>query len=133
MIEKISESIKTTLSGLGVFKKVEMTIGASVLSAPPSAAFFLALDRHVTDSPMVTRELSWDLVLMVPAAGPSKGQAGAGSIIDRVRGTFSCWLPFTTGGVLPSKVVDIRLEGIEATLLVYIARVTMQVMPDMIH
>lgn len=132
MLTKIADAIEAALVGTGQFRAVEQSISAGILRTPPSVAFFLAHDRGVVDTPMVTRELSWDLVLMTPALGADKGLAGAGQCIDTVRRTFSGWLPFETGGVLPATVPEIRLEGIEQTLLVYTVRLTMRVMPDII-
>lgn len=132
MLTKIAQAIEAELVGTEKFRSVEQSISAGMLKSPPSVAFFLANDKLVTDSPMVTRELSWDLVLMTPALGVDKGLANAGECIDIVRRTFSGWLAFTTGGVLPATVPEIRLEGIEQTLLVYTVRLTMKVMPDII-
>ena len=132
MITRIAGEIETRLTGLGLFKAVAQTVTAKVLQTPPAAAVFLAYDREVVDKPTVTRELGWDLLLMLPALGAGQGLAAAGSCIDAVRDAFVDWRPWQTGGVLPAKVPEIRMEGIEQTLLVYTVRLTMRVMPAMI-
>jgi hypothetical protein len=132
MIDQIAQEIETRLKGLGIFKAVERTVNAKVLQSPPSAAIFLAYDRKVADKPTITRELGWDLLLMIPAQGINKGQKAAGDCIDMVRDSFIGWRPWTSGGVLPAEVPEIRLEGIEQNMLVYTARITIQAMPQMI-
>ncbi|MDR3631716.1 MAG: hypothetical protein P4L42_15450 [Desulfocapsaceae bacterium] len=131
MIDKIAREIKARLKGLGLFKAVERTVTGKVLSSPPSAAMFLAYDRAVVSSPMVTRELGWDLVLLIPVLGADKGQGAAGACIDAVRAAFTGWRPWE-GGTLPAEVPEIRMEGIEQTMLVYTARLTMKVIPAVI-
>lgn len=133
MIDRIAGEIEARLKGLGLFKAVERTVNAKVLQAPPSVAIFLAYDRAVVNKPTITRDLGWDLLLMVPAIGPGKGQKAAGDILDSVRDAFVGWRPWTTGGVLPAEVPEIRMEGIEQTMLIYTVRLTMQVMPANIN
>jgi len=132
MIDRIAQEIEDKLKGLGIFKAVERTVSRKVLQSPPSVAFFLAYDREVVSKPTVTRELGWDLLLMLPALGADKGQKSTGTCIDTLRDAFVEWRPWKTGGVLPAVVPEIRLEGIEQTLLVYTVRLTMRVMPAMI-
>jgi hypothetical protein len=132
MINKIAEEIVNQLKSLDLFRMVELNITAKALQAPPSVAVFLVYDKKVKNEPTVTRELAWDLALLVPALGVGKGQDLAGTCIDAVRDAFVNWRPFTTGGLLPADVPGIRLEGIEKTVLVYTVRVTMQVMPAII-
>lgn len=133
MINKIAAEIIDHLKGVELFKLVDRTIAAKALQSPPSAVVFLAYDKEVTDKQEDTRELGWDLLLMVPALGVGKGQDLSGDCIDAVRKAFINWRPWTTGGVLPAKVPEIRLEGMEKTLLVYTVRVTMRVMPTIIE
>lgn len=132
MIDRIATEIEARLKSLGVFKAVERTVTASILKTPPSAALFLDSDRKVVDKPTATRDLHWDIVLMIPALGADKGKAMAGDCIDAVRDAFTDWQPWTTGGVLPSEVPEVRLEGVERTILVYTVRLTMRVMPEII-
>jgi len=128
---RIAEAIEAELKSLGLFKAVEKTVSAKVLQTPPSVAVYLASNRKAASKPTVTRELGWDLVLVMSALGADKGQAAAGDITDAVSVAFTDWRPWTTGGVLPSEV-DIVLEGIEGTMLIYTARLTMKVMPEML-
>ena len=132
MIDEIGDAIVARLDGLGLFRLVEKTISAKALQVPPAVVVFLAYDRKVVDKPTVTRELGWDLLLLVPALGVGRGQKKMSSYIDNVRDAFVDWLPWDSGGVLPADVPEIRLEGIENTLLVYTIRVTMRVMPQII-
>jgi|GEM_PF-2935247 hypothetical protein len=127
----IAAAIEAELNSLGLFKAVEKTVTAKTLKSPPTVAVYLASNRKEASKPTVTRNLGWDLVLVVSALGTDKGQAAAGDIVDAVSVAFTDWRPWTTGGVLPSEV-DIVLEGTEGTLLIYTARVTMKVMPSMI-
>jgi hypothetical protein len=133
MIDTIAEAIEARLIGLGIFKAVARTVNRQVVQTPPSVAFFLAHDRDVETQPTVTRALGWDLLLMIPALGADQGQKPAGDCIDAVRDAFVGWLPWETGGVLPAEVPEIRLEGIEQTMLVYTVRLTMSVMPENIQ
>lgn len=133
MIDWLAGEIETRLKSLGIFKAVDRTVTAKMLQAPPSAAVFLDADRRVVDDPTPKRELHWDIVLMFSAVGQDKGKALAGSCIDTVRDAFTGWLPPIRGGVMPAKVQEIRLEGIERTVLVYTGRVTMEVMPTIIQ
>lgn len=132
MIDRIAEAIEERLKGLGIFKAVERTVTAKILQSPPSAAVFLAVDREKFNKPTVTRTLAWDILVLVPAHGSGKGQKVAGDCIDAVRGAFILWRPWTTGGIMPAEVPEIRLEGIEQTMLVYTVRLAMEVMPELI-
>ncbi|MBU1564226.1 MAG: hypothetical protein KJ630_01190 [Proteobacteria bacterium] len=132
MIDAIANAIEGALKGLKIFKAVERTVNTKILQSPPSVAFFLAYDRQVANKPTATRDLGWDLLLMIPALGVGKGGKSAGDCIDTVRSAFIGWRPWTSGGVLPAEVPEIKLEGIEQTVLVYTARLTMRVMPDLI-
>ncbi len=127
----IADAIEAELKSLGLFKAVEKTVTAKTLKSPPSVAVYLASNRKAASKPTITRDLGWDLVLVVSALGADKGQAAAGDIVDAVSVAFTDWRPWTTGGVLPSEV-DIVLEGTEGTLLIYTARLTMKVMPAML-
>lgn len=131
MIERIADAIEARLQGMGLFKAVEKTVTAKILKSPPSVAVFLAFDRMDTDKPTTTRLLVWDLLLTVSALGAKKGD-DAGSYLDAIRDAFIGWRPWTTGGVLPAEVPEIRMEGIEQTMLVYTVRLTMKVMPAII-
>lgn len=130
MIDRIAGEIESRLKWLGIFKAVERTVNAKILQAPPSVAVLLAVDRERDNDPTVTRVLGWDLLLMIPALGAGKGQKSAGDLLDAVRDAFVNWLPWETGGVMPAEVPEIRLEGIEQTMLVYTVRLTMEVMPE---
>lgn len=132
MIDQIAQEIENTLKALGIFKAVERTVNTKILQSPPSVAVLYAGERQKENDPVV-RLLTWELLLMIPALGVGKGQKPAGDCIDLVRDTFINWLPFDTGGVLPAEVPDIKLEGIEQTLLVYTARMTMEVIPENIQ
>jgi len=132
MINEISAEIIQKAEGLDLFKSVESAIVAKSLKTPPSVAVILAYDKEVTDGQKDTRELGWDLVMMIPALGIGKGGKRTGDCIDGIRDGFNEWLPWDTGGVMPAKVPMIKLEGIEKTIQVYTARVTMKVMPKII-
>lgn len=129
MIDEIAEKIETRLKGLGIFKAVERTITANILQSPPAAAVFLAYDREIANKPSEQRELGWDIMLMIPALGAAKGTVLAGRCIDAVREAFVGWFVSGTGGVMPAKVPEVRLEGVERTVIVYSVRVTIEVFP----
>jgi hypothetical protein len=129
MIDRIAEAIEGRLKGLEIFKAVERTVTTKILQSPPSAALFLAYDREKTNTPTPTRTLGWDILVLIPAHGADRGQKTAGDCLDVVREAFINWRPWTGGGVLPMEVPEIRMEGIEQTMLVYTVRLTLDVMP----
>ncbi len=131
MLTTIGNAIKTRLEGLGTFKVVERGFSKRALQSPPSAVFFLADDERVTDSPYFTRQLTWEIALLVSYLDPVIGQATMDGLVDAVRPAFSNWLP-VPAGCLPAAVPRIRYEGVEDSLLIYTVRVTMQVVPEMI-
>lgn len=131
MLTILGDAIKARLEGLGLFKVVEKGFSKRALQSPPSAVFFLLDDERVTDSPYSMRQLTWEIALLVSYLDPVKGQAFMDDLIDAVRATFSDWLP-VSAGCLPSAVPRIRYEGVEDTLLIYTARVTMQAVPGKI-
>jgi len=128
MLETVADSLKATLEGTGLFNVVEQGFSRRALSSPPSAVFFMAEDGRVTDSPYITRKLSWDIALMVSYIDPVKAHEKMNTIIDELRETLSEWRP-TERGSLPSTVERIDFEVVEDTLLIYSARVAMQVVP----
>lgn len=132
MINEITDEIIKNAEGLDIFKSVESSIIAKSLKTPPSVAVILAYDKEVTDGQKDTRELGWDLVMMIPALAVGRGKNLTGDCIDGIRDGFNEWLVWDTGGVMPAKVPMIKLEGIEKTIQVYTARVTMKVMPKII-
>lgn len=131
MLTTIGDAIKDRLEGLAVFKVVEKGFSKRALSSPPSAVYFLADDERVTDSPYPTRLLTWEIALLASYLDPAKGQAVMDELIDAVRPAFSNWLAVNPG-CLPAMVPKIRFEGVEDTLLIYTARVSMQVVPEKI-
>jgi hypothetical protein len=132
MINEISDAIIKRAEGLIIFKSVESSIVAKSLKKPPSVTVILAYDKEVTDGQKDTRELGWDLVMMIPALAVGRGKNLTGDCIDGIRDGFNEWLPWDTGGVMPARVPSIKLEGILNTIQVYTARVTMKVMPKII-
>lgn len=131
MLTILSDAIKARLEGLGLLKVVEKGFSKRALQSPPSAVFFLLDDERMTDSPYSMRLLTWEIALLVSYLDPVKGQAFMDDLIDAVRAAFSDWLP-VPAGCLPSAVPRIRYEGVEDTLLIYTARVTMQAVPGKI-
>jgi hypothetical protein len=132
MLTTIAAAIKTRLEGLNLFKVVEESITKRALQSPPSAVFYLASDKKVADLPTSERELNWEIALIVNAMTPDKGQASANACIDAVRDAFTHWRAVTTGGIMPSSVSLIKLEGIENTLLVYSVRVDIRAIPNVV-
>jgi hypothetical protein len=132
MLTTLGTSIKTRLQGLDLFKVVEEGFSKNALQSPPSAVFFLFDDVGVTDKPSPTRRLTYEIALMVSYVDPVKGQAAMNGIIDAVRPAFTKWLPVSPG-CLPVSCPKIRYEGIENTLLIYSARITMDVFPETIN
>ncbi len=128
MIETIEKKIEELLTSLDIFKVVERSISKKSLQSPPSAGILLAFDKE-NASKAISRDLGWDIMLMIPALGIAKGRTAGNNYIDAVRNAFVDWRPLTTGGVMPAKVPMIRLEGIQGTMLVYSARVTMEAIP----
>lgn len=131
MLTTIGNAIKARLEGLGVFKVVERGFSKRALQSPPSAVFFLADDEEVVDDPAVTRRLVYEVALLVSYLDPAKGQEQMEAIIDAVRPQFVQWDPVGKG-CEPAKVPRIRYEGVEDTLLIYSARITMEVYPQTI-
>lgn len=128
MLAMIGEAIKVRLEGLGLFKVVEKGFSKRALQSPPSAVFFLYSDEMATDTPSPTRRLTWEVALLVSYIDPVKGQTAMDGLIDAVRPAFTKWLAAPVG-CLPASVPRIRYEGIEDTLLIYSARITMDVFP----
>ena len=131
MLTTIGNAIKARLEGLGTFKVVERGFSKRALQSPPSAVFFLADDEEVVDDPEVTRRLIYEVALLVSYLDPAKGQEQMEAIIDAVRPQFVQWEPVEKG-CEPAKVPRIRYEGVEDTLLIYSARITMEVYPQTI-
>lgn len=128
MLTIIGEAIKARLEGLGLFKVVEKGFSKRALQSPPSAVFFLYSDEVATDTPSATRRLTWEVALLVSYLDPVKGQAAMDGLIDAFRPAFTNWRPVPVG-CLPASVPRIRYEGVEDTLLIYTARITMDVFP----
>jgi len=128
MLATIGGAIKARLEGLAVFNVVEKGFSKRALSSPPSAVYFLVNDEMATDTPSPTRRLTWEVALLVSYLDPVKGQATMDGLIDAVRPAFTKWIAVPVG-CLPASVPRIRFEGTEDTLLIYSARITMDVFP----
>lgn len=131
MLAILSAATKARLEGLASFKVVEQGFSKRALQSPPSAVFFLVEDELITDSPSKTRRLTWEIAILASYLDPVRGQATMDGLIDQIRPAFSGWRPVEVGS-LPTTVPRIRYEGIEDTLLIYTARVTMEVFPESI-
>jgi hypothetical protein len=129
MLNTIGEAIKARLEGLGKFNVVEKGFSKRVLQSPPSAVFFLVEDERAADSPYITRLLTWEIALLAGYLDPVKGQTLMDDLVDAIPPAFTGWRAVTSG-CLPATVSRIRYEGVEDSLLIYTARVTMQVVPE---
>jgi hypothetical protein len=132
MLSTIAAAIEARLISLGCFKTVEQSITKRALSAPPSAVFYLAGDKANADKPSVARDLDWDVVILTSSLGADQGQAKALECLDAVRDGFSNWQATATG-VMPATVPAVQFEGIEDTVLVYVARISMRAFPQTFH
>jgi len=131
MLTIIGDAIKARLEGLGLFKVVEKGFSKRALQSPPSAVFFLVDDAEGTDTPDVTRKLTYEIALLVSYIDPVKALTQMEAIIDAVRPSFIGWEPLPLG-CLQASVPRIRYEGVEDTLLIYTARLTVPVFPKLI-
>lgn len=129
MLNTIGEAIKARLEGLGKFNVVEKGFSKRALQSPPSAVFFLVENERVADSPYMTRLLTWEIALLAGYLDPVKGQTLMDDLVDTITPAFTGWLAVTSG-CFPATVPRIRYEGVEDSLLIYTARVTMQVVPE---
>jgi hypothetical protein len=128
MLAAIGNAIKARLEGLGTFKVVERGFSKRALQSPPSAVFYLYSDESVTDDPESARKLTYEIALLVSYLDPEKGQVAMDELIDAVRPAFTRWEPVEKGSEEAS-IPRIRWEGVEDSLLIYSARVTLDVYP----
>lgn len=128
MLTTIGEAIKTRLEELSLFKVVEKGFSKRALQSPPSAVFFLVLDEIETDLPSSLRKLTWEVAILSSYLDPVKGQVDMEKMVDAVREAFTDW-EATPVGSLRASVPRIRYEGVEDTLLIYTARITLGVFP----
>lgn len=128
MLDIIAAAIKARLEEIGGFNTVAHGFSKRALQSPPSAVFFLVEDREVPTAPMVTRDLSWHIALVVSYIDPDRAQETITGHIDAVRIAFSGWVPVPRGS-RPCTVPEIRFEAVEDTLLIYTVQVAMQVVP----
>jgi hypothetical protein len=129
MLATLRPAIKARLEYAYAFKAVEPSFTQRALQSPPSAVFFLLSDEEVVNSPAVTRRLTYEVALLVSYIDPARGQEEMDAIIDAVRPAFIEWEP-AAKGCQPASIPRIRYEGVEDTLLIYSARVTMEVYPN---
>lgn len=129
MLAKIAAEMKAHLESLGVFNVVEQGFSEQALAVPPSAVFFLDGDKGTATSPYVARTLGWNIILLVSFLDPVSAHEQMNNLIDTVRDAFIGWRPSESGNK-PSEVEYIDYETVENTLLVYKARVTIEVFPE---
>lgn len=132
MLKVIGDAIQAQLEGLGKFKAVEQGFSQRALQSPPSAVYFLVSDEGIVDEPAVTRKLTYEIALLINYTDPVKAQEQMEATIDDVRSLFTLWEPVESG-CQPSSVTNIRYEGVEGTLLIYSARVALEVYPQTIN
>ncbi len=132
MLSDLRAAIKARLEGAYPFHIVEAGFSQRALQVPPSAVFFLTEDKNLTDLPTATRGLTYEVALLVNYADPVKAQEQMEEIIDAVRASLTQWLP-QDNGCEPAIVTDISFHGVEGTLLIYTARMTIEVYPDTLY
>lgn len=129
MLADLRTAIKARLAEAYPFRVVEAGFSQRALQSPPAAVFFLATDKGQFDEPTVTRLLTYEIALLVSYTDPVKAQEQAEEMIDRVRQSFTGWMP-AEFGCQPASVPEFRFQGIEGTLLIYTGRMTIEVYPD---
>jgi len=132
MLEDLRDAIKARLEAAYPFHIVEAGFSQRALQSPPAAVFFLTADRGKNDEPTVDRVLSYEIALLVSYADPVKAQAQMEDIIDAVRAALTGWLAAATG-CEEASVPEFRFHGVEGTLLIYTASVTIEVYPATLY
>jgi hypothetical protein len=129
MLNTIATAIEDRLRGLSLFKSVGQSITRQTLGMLPAAVFYLTADKKGTDRPSVSRELTWEINILISQSAVDQGQAKAMTCIDAVREAFSDWQAFPSG-CLATSVPEISIVGVEDTLLIYSAKIEMRVFPE---
>ena len=134
MLDTIYTAITARLAGLG-FSSVATAL-TDDLPKLPAARVWLALDEAIEAQPVVVRQLTWQVQIIVghDATGGA-AMAEVHELIDAVRGAFAGWQPTSLAGIQNRsvKVPKIELLGFQDHGNVeYLAQVVMRVIPDTI-
>jgi hypothetical protein len=129
MLNTIATAIEDRLKALSLFKSVGMSFTGKTMGLLPAAVFYLTADKKGTDRPSVSRDLVWEVDILVSQVAADQGQTKAMICIDAVREAFSDWQAFPSG-CLATSVPEISIVGVEDTLLIYSAKIEMRVFPE---
>lgn len=132
MLSDLRSAIKARLESAYPFRVVEAGFSQRALQSPPAAVFFLVSDKGLFDEPTMTRVLTYEVALLVSYTDPVKAQDHVEEMIDMVRQSFTGWMP-TEKGCQPASVPEFRFQGVEGTLLIYTARMTIEVYPATLY
>lgn len=133
MLEYIANAIEVRLKELAVFNKVERAVSGKALANPPTVVFRLVSDAPKMDDedqkPEASRELTYEILIIVSPLAQDNGQYKMDRCIDAVRDAFHNWLAIPAGGCLPAFLGPIELVDEVKNLLVYAGQLRLVALP----